>query len=279
MVMLTDGPGGDRPHPPPIRPQHHGATVAAGRPPVHGPVRRDGAEQLRPGRGGRGHRVDGRRRPGAPREAGRGRAGRMPGWTSSWWTRTAGASPTVQSASCWSVPPHGGRVRRRGESRRSGGRGGLRPHGRPCAGRSRGLRVDRGSHVGPHQPRREQGVPRAGGGGAAPRSPASPRPRSSPGRTIAWERSRSRCSSVTPTRRRSARCAESTCRPTRFPWPSTGRDRSPATRWASCCGARSSRICTEPSVAPTAELTPETEPRPGRSRYSDQLSSRSLRDG
>ena len=83
-------PGGDRPVAAALRAQHHRPAVAAGRPTLHGALRRDGAEQLRAGRGGRGRRAGRPPTPGSTPRSSAPPGGRSRAWTSGSWTARRG---------------------------------------------------------------------------------------------------------------------------------------------------------------------------------------------
>ena len=120
----------------------------------------------------------------------------------------------------------------------------LRRHRRPRPHRRRRLRVDRGSGRRPDQPRRQQGLPRRGRGGAAPVAGGRRRRGGRPARTTGWARCRSPSSSATGARRRARRTVP------RAPRGLQGA-RPRSTGSTSCPAARSARSCAETCPGPS----------------------------
>ena len=168
MVMLADDPERDRPGAIALRAEHHRTALRPGGPSLLGQVRHHGAQQLRPGRSRRGHRLDGRRCPGSPREdRGRGTAASRRRHQGGGRGRI-GASRRHRRRVAGAATADGLGVRGRPEPRRPTGPGGIHPHGGLCPHRRGRFRLDRRSGRRRHQSRREQGVPGAGRGGPAP---------------------------------------------------------------------------------------------------------------
>ncbi len=200
--MLTDSDG-RRPRPAPVRPLDHRAAVAAPGPPVRRPSSpctcSTGTARPRSARSSAGPRP-------TPRPTPR-RSARSAGPTRA---STSASTPTATCSSAPRTPPPGIDDRVDAD--------GLRRHRRPGPHRRRRVRVDRGPGRRPHQPRRQQGVPRRRRGGAAPVAGGRRRRRGRGPRRPARRGAR-RVPRRTARARRRARspCAASTSSPTRCP--------------------------------------------------------------